>query len=103
MKLDARLKKLEDKTNSRNGMWVTFTMKNYEDPVQKARVKQYLLDEYLAAGNPLPIGCIYWNEIFGPEICGEGDAFLGSHLTNPLADIMERIAENSLDLLDKVI
>jgi hypothetical protein len=60
MKLDARLKKLEEKVSANHGMWATFTMKHYEDSVERGKVKQRLLDEYVAQGNPIPLGCIYW-------------------------------------------
>jgi hypothetical protein len=99
MKLDARLKKLEEKVRVDHGMWATFTMKNYEDSVERGKVKQRLLDEYVAQGNPVPLGCIYWNEIC-PDL-GNSDKFTGSYLTNPVADIMERIALNAVDPLER--
>ena len=94
----ARLKKLEEKSSSTQGMWATFTMTKYEDPIERAKVKQRLLDEYIAQGNSMPMGCIYWNEIC-PEL-GNRDAFTGSYPTNPLEEIMNKIAQNPCERLD---
>ncbi len=101
MKLNMRLKVLEKKIQSDRGKWATFSMKNYADPEERTKVKQRLLEEYIAQGNAPPIGCIYWNEICPG--CGNEDKFTGSYLTNPIADIMDKIAMNAHDPLEGVL
>jgi hypothetical protein len=101
MKLDTRLKKLENNISSQNRIWATFTMKSYEDPIQQAKVKQQLLDQYLAAGNAPPIGCIYWNELC-PELAKK-DKFTGNYPTNPIAAILENISVQARDPLHDAV
>jgi hypothetical protein len=70
------------------------------DDKTKDLIKRVLLDEYLSEGNAQPIGCLYFNEIIGAAAYGNRDAFLFSSPTNPLADILDRIAGKARDPLD---
>jgi hypothetical protein len=99
MKLDSRLKKVEQKAGSIQKLWAVFTMKDYPDPVERQMVKQRLLDEYLSQGNARPTDCMYFNEIVGAETMGNKNEYLYSCPVNPLEEIMHRIADNSQDPL----
>lgn len=72
MRLNTRLKRIEEKISPKKQIWVVFSIRCYEDPIERNHKEQALIDAYTAQGDKKATHCIFINELpFPRAICEE--------------------------------
>lgn len=81
MNTETRLKRLEKRIRPNQRPAVMFSIGYYDDPAERTKARNRLLEEYLRLGTPIPEMCIWLCEIPAPSSEVVEEKFLGTFLS----------------------